>query len=101
MAMSLVAGEGEAVAANWPFRPDAVLAWIYLVLFGSLMAFNAYMVLLARAPAGLASSYTFVNPVIALLLGIGLGGEVVTRYEWGAAAVILLGVILLLFNRWR
>ena len=47
-------------------------AWFYLVVFGSLIAFNAYMVLLARASAGLASSYTFVNPVIAMLLGVAV-----------------------------
>jgi drug/metabolite transporter (DMT)-like permease len=101
MLMSFVAGESGAVAANWPFRADAVLAWIYLVLFGSLLAFNAYMVLLARAAAGLASSYTFVNPVIAMLLGIWLAGEVVTGDEWRSAAVIMLGVILLMLRRWR
>jgi drug/metabolite transporter (DMT)-like permease len=100
-AMSLAAGEPPTVAANWPFRPLAVLAWAYLVVFGSLIAFNAYMVLLARASAGLASSYTFVNPVIAMLLGVWLADEVVTGYEWRATGVILLGVILLLMRRWR
>ncbi len=61
---------------NWPPQPQATWAWAwaYLVVFGSLLAFNAYMVLLARA-AGLAASYSFVNPVIAMLLGIGFGGE--------------------------
>lgn len=58
-------------------------AWLYLVFFGSLIAFNAYMILLARAPASLASSYTFVNPVIAMLLGVAVGGEVVSTFEWG------------------
>jgi drug/metabolite transporter (DMT)-like permease len=100
-AMSLVAGEPAMVAASWPFRPLAVLAWAYLVVFGSLIAFNAYMVLLACASAGLASSYTFVNPVIAMLLGVWLAGEVVTGYEWQAAGVILLGVMLLMLRRWR
>jgi drug/metabolite transporter (DMT)-like permease len=99
--LSLAAGEPAAVASHWPFRLEAVLAWIYLVVFGSLIAFNAYMVLLARAPAGLASSYTFVNPVIAMLLGVTLAGEVVTGYEWAAAAVIVLGVLLLMARRWR
>jgi drug/metabolite transporter (DMT)-like permease len=101
MLMSLVAGEPAAVVFNWPFRFEAVLAWTYLVIFGSLIAFNAYMVLLARASAGLASSYTFVNPVIAMLLGVSLAGEVVTGYEWWAAAVIVGGVLLLMARRWR
>ncbi len=84
---------------HWPPRADALLAWAYLVVFGSLIAFNAYMVLLAQAPAGLASSYTFVNPVIAMLLGVALAGEVVTRFEWLAVGVVLAGVVLLVRTR--
>jgi drug/metabolite transporter (DMT)-like permease len=77
----------------------AMAAWAYLVVFGSLIAFNAYMVLLARASAGLASSYTFVNPLIAMLLGVALAGETVTRFEWLAVAVVLAGVTLLVQAR--
>jgi drug/metabolite transporter (DMT)-like permease len=101
MLMSLLAGEPAAVASNWPFHPKAVLAWAYLVVFGSLMAFNAYMVLLARTSGAVASSYTFVNPVIAMLLGVLLAGEVVTGFEWLSAAVIVLGVVLLIARRSR
>ncbi|HSW06072.1 drug/metabolite exporter YedA [Aquabacterium sp.] len=88
---------GEA----WPahIEPAALGAWLYLVVFGSLIAFNAYMVLLAKASPGLASSYTFVNPVIAMLLGVALAGERITVGEWLAAGVILLGVVLLLRAR--
>jgi drug/metabolite transporter (DMT)-like permease len=95
MLLSAAAGEQP----SWPPTAMALGAWAYLVVFGSLIAFNAYMVLLARASAGLASSYTFVNPVIALLLGVGLGGELVTSTEWAAVGVILLGVVLLLAGR--
>jgi drug/metabolite transporter (DMT)-like permease len=92
LVMSLVNGE----APQWPPQPAAVAAWFYLVVFGSLIAFNAYMVLLAHANAGLASSYTFVNPVIAMLLGVAVAGEVVTSFEWMAAGVVLAGVVLML-----
>jgi drug/metabolite transporter (DMT)-like permease len=95
MVMSLIAGETPA----WPPTGGAVLAWLFLVVFGSLLAFNAYMVLLARTSAAVASSYTFVNPVIAMLLGITLGGETVTGGEWLATGVILVGVVLLLWGR--
>lgn len=95
--MALSWGVGEV--PSWPPAPSAVAAWAYLVVAGSLVAFNAYMVLLARAPAGLASSYSFVNPVVALLLGVGLAGEVVTPWEWAAAGVVLAGVVLLLWRR--
>lgn len=83
---------------TWPPQPAALAAWGYLVVFGSLIAFNAYMVLLQRASAGLASSYTFVNPVIAMLLGVSVAGEHVTPFEWGAVGVVLAGVVLLI---WR
>jgi drug/metabolite transporter (DMT)-like permease len=92
LAMAWLHGEAPA----WPPQPVAVAAWWYLVVFGSLIAFNAYMLLLARASAGLASSYTFVNPVIAMLLGVAVAGEVITAYEWAAAGVVLVGVVLML-----
>lgn len=84
---------------EWPPQPLAAWSWVYLIAFGSLLAFNAYMVLLSRVSAALAASYTFVNPVIALALGISLGGEAVTAFEWAAAAVITAGVVLLVLGR--
>ena len=93
-AMALSAATGESLPAH--IEPKAIAAWLYLVLAGSLIAFNAYMLLLANASAGLASSYTFVNPVIAMFLGVVVAGEHITPMEWGAAGVILLGVVLLL-----
>ncbi|WP_295644044.1 EamA family transporter [uncultured Methylibium sp.] len=99
MAMAALDGEYATLAAQWPPEPQAVAAWVYLVVFGSLIAFNAYMLLLARAPASLASSYTFVNPVIAMLLGVAVAGEVVSGYEWAAAGVVLVGVVLMLAGR--
>jgi drug/metabolite transporter (DMT)-like permease len=89
-------GEYAKQAALWPPQPRAVAAWFYLVVAGSLIAFNAYMLLLAKASPALASSYCFVNPVIAMLLGVTLGGETITGYEWLAAAVVVSGVVLLL-----
>lgn len=90
---------GEALPAH--IEPQALWAWAYLVVFGSLVAFNAYMVLLAEASAGLASSYSFVNPVIAMLLGVSLAGEHISGHEWLAAGVVLVGVVLLLSARAR
>jgi drug/metabolite transporter (DMT)-like permease len=92
LGLSWLAGETPA----WPPTPAAAAAWLYLVVFGSLVAFNAYMVLLARATPALASSYTFVNPVIAMLLGVAVAGEVVSGFEWAAAGVVLAGVVLML-----
>jgi drug/metabolite transporter (DMT)-like permease len=95
--MVLAAAVGER--PEWPPQPLAAWSWVYLVVFGSLLAFNAYMILLGRVSAALASSYTFVNPVIAMALGIWLGGETVTAFEWAAAAVITGGVVLLVVGR--
>jgi drug/metabolite transporter (DMT)-like permease len=93
--VALVLGERP----QWPPEPLAAWSWVYLIVFGSLLAFNAYMVLLSRVSAALAASYTFVNPVIALGLGIWLGGETVTQFEWLAAAIITTGVVLLVLGR--
>lgn len=97
MGLSLV--NGEALPSH--IEPQALWAWLYLVVFGSLVAFNAYMVLLAEASAGLASSYSFVNPVIAMLLGVTLAGEHISGHEWLAAGIVLVGVVLLLMGRAR
>lgn len=97
MGLSLLSG--EALPAH--IEPQALWAWAYLVVFGSLVAFNAYMVLLAEASAGLASSYSFVNPVIAMLLGVTLAGEHISGHEWMAAGIVLVGVVLLLSARAR
>jgi drug/metabolite transporter (DMT)-like permease len=91
MVLAFAAGEQP----QWPPQPAAVAAWFYLVVFGSLIAFNAYMLLLERTSAAVASSYTFVNPIIAMLLGVAVLGEVVTTFEWMAAGVVLLGLVLL------
>ncbi|RRD55884.1 drug/metabolite exporter YedA [Comamonadaceae bacterium OH2545_COT-014] len=97
LAISLALGEQPA----WPPTPRALAAWVYLTLFGSLVAFSAYLYLLAHASPALATSYAFVNPVIALLLGVALGGESVTTGEWVASGVVLAGVLLILLARRR
>lgn len=92
---SLVAGE----TPDWSPDPRALLCWAYLVVAGSLVAFTAYMLLVQHTSATLASSYTFVNPVIGMVLGVTLGGEVVSTLEWSAAGVVSTGVVLLLLAR--
>ena len=84
---------------HWAAHTGAWLAWGYLVVFGSLIAFSAYMILLAKTPSSIAASYSLVNPVVALLLGVTLGGETVSAWEWMAATVVMSGVVLLFFGR--
>jgi drug/metabolite transporter (DMT)-like permease len=84
---------------HWPLHVAPWIAWWYLVVFGSLLAFSAYMILLERVTSSLASSYTLVNPVVALILGVTLGSESVSGWEWIAAAIILSALVLLLWRR--
>ncbi|MFY9512296.1 MAG: EamA family transporter [Rubrivivax sp.] len=106
-ASQMLAGGLLLLAASWAvgeqpvLPPDgrALACWAYLVVAGSLIGFSAYMLLLQRTSAGLASSYTFVNPVIGMVLGVLLGGEVVSGQELLAASVIAGGVLLLLAAR--
>jgi drug/metabolite transporter (DMT)-like permease len=93
--MSAVRGEPW----HWPTDTGVWLAWWYLVVFGSLIAFSAYMLLLARTSASLAASYSLVNPVVALLLGVTLGGESVSVWEWAASGIVMIGVVLLFLGR--
>jgi drug/metabolite transporter (DMT)-like permease len=92
---SLLAGEQPAM----PPDARALASWLYLVVAGSLVGFSAYMVLLQRTSAALASSYSFVNPVIGMVLGVTLGGEAVSGPEWAAAGLVTGGVVLLLMGR--
>ena len=98
-AMLLLASALVGETVSWPLDARAVASWFYLVVAGSIIGFSAYMILLQRTSAATASSYTFVNPVIGLLLGVSLGGEVVSGFEWAAAGVVLAGVVLLLAGR--
>lgn len=66
-----------ALHEPWNFAPDThvALAWGYLVIFGSLIAFSAYRYLVDRVSERLAASYAYVNPIVGLLVGWGLGRE--------------------------
>ena len=72
----------------------AWLALAYLIVFGSLVAFTAYVWLLHHAPISLVSTYAYVNPVIALALGALLVGEALTAQVLLAAATVVVGVML-------
>jgi drug/metabolite transporter (DMT)-like permease len=74
------------------FSPSttSILAWIYLVTFGSIVGYTAYVWLLANAPLGMVSTYAYVNPVVAITLGVLFRGESVTwRLLIGAAIVVV------------
>jgi drug/metabolite transporter (DMT)-like permease len=68
---------------------SSLLAWLYLVTIGSVVGYTAYTWLLANAPLGLVSTYAYVNPVVAILLGVLFRNEQITiRIAIGAAIVV-------------
>jgi drug/metabolite transporter (DMT)-like permease len=77
----------------------AVLAFVYLVLFGSLVAFSAYAYLLKHARPALATSYAYVNPAVAVLLGVVFAQETLSPMTWGAMGAILAAVMLLAWRK--
>ena len=80
---------------------QATLALIYLAVFGSIIAFSAYLYVLKHARPALATSYAYVNPPVAVLLGILLAGEHLGPYDLVGMAVILLGVMVITLGRAR
>jgi drug/metabolite transporter (DMT)-like permease len=96
--LGISAGSGEHL--RWPTWSSS-LAWIYLVLFGSLLAFSAFAILLRTTRTSIAMSYTFVNPVVAVFLGVTLAGEKLTPSQIMAITIILGSVVLLLSGNRR
>lgn len=88
---------GERMQAAPSFRSLAAL--LYLAVFGSLVGYSAYVYLLKNVRPSLATSYAYVNPVIAVLLGIWLVGERLTGPEVTAMAAILSGVVLVVMGQ--
>jgi drug/metabolite transporter (DMT)-like permease len=76
-----------------------LLAFGYLIVFGSLVAFSAYGYLLRKARPALATSYAYVNPVVAVLLGSLLAGESLSTWSLVAMGAILGAVVLLTRSR--
>lgn len=73
----------------------SVLALLYLVVFGALIAFSAYIWLLGVSTPARVATYAYVNPVVALLLGWGLAGEPLTPRSLAAATIIIASVVVI------
>ena len=78
-----------------PITAKAMWSWLYVMVMGMMLSYIAYLVLLERTAPTLAASYTYVNPLVALTIGI-FDGESVSTGEWVAAGIVLLGVVLLI-----
>lgn len=97
-AMLLVQG---VLVGEHPAMPSAhsLLALVYLILFGSIVAFSAYSYLIKVVRPTLATSNALVNPLVAVIIGAGLGGEPFSRMTVLAMVVILLGVALIVLGK--
>lgn len=88
---------GEQLPAHPTLR--ATLAIAYLAVFGSIIAFSAYLYVLHRARPAVATSYAYVNPPVAVLLGVLLAGEHVGALDLAGMAVIVFGVVVITIGK--
>ena len=91
--VGLLAGEGGDVHLD-AFSTRSILALAYLVVFGSWVAFTAYVWLLQNAPISKVATYAYVNPVVAIILGWLILDEVVTSTTIVGASIIIASVAL-------
>jgi drug/metabolite transporter (DMT)-like permease len=94
VATSLVTGEARALDVR-AIEARAVFALLYLIVFGSVIAFSAYVWLLRTTSAVRVSTHTFVNPAVAVLLGWALAGETVTPSALLAGAIVIVSIVLI------
>ncbi|TMD59987.1 MAG: multidrug transporter [Chloroflexi bacterium] len=97
-ALLLVAGAamGELGALDAStFTPRSIVALLYLIVFGSLVAFTAYIWLLRNVPPAVVSTYAFVNPMVAVFLGWAIAGEEITARTIIASAIIVVAVAII------
>ena len=85
---SLAFGEWSDVGSG-TFALDSVLAWMYLVVAGSLVGFSAYAWLLKVAPISLVVTHQYVNPLVAIALGMAFLGERPSMWTLAGAALII------------
>jgi drug/metabolite transporter (DMT)-like permease len=70
----------------------SIAGWLYLVAVGSIVGYTAYVWLLANAPLGMVSTYAYVNPVVAITLGVLFRGEHLTWRLLAGALIVLVAV---------
>ncbi len=96
IAVGLIRGEAASIDAAH-FSPRSLLAFVYLVFFGSLWGFTAYIWLLKTVGEVKVSTYAFVNPVVAIMLGSLLAKEQITFPIILSAAMVVAAVAIITF----
>ncbi|WP_437708844.1 drug/metabolite exporter YedA [Sorangium sp. So ce448] len=90
LAVSALSGEHLAAAPS----SRSLLALAYLAVFGSIIALSAYTYLLRSTRPAIATSYAYVNPIVAIALGVLVAGERASATTWAAAAIVGAGVVI-------
>ena len=80
------------------FSTRSIAGWVYLVTFGSLVGYTAYVWLLDNAPLGTVATYAYVNPVVAIALGAIVLGESLT-WTIAIGATLVLGCVALVIRQ--
>lgn len=86
--------KGESISDFLDATSWSWLWFVYLVIFGSIAAYTAYLWLVANAPVSLTATYAYVNPIIAVALGALFLDELITSAYAIGGLIILIGVIL-------
>ncbi|MEN1834436.1 drug/metabolite exporter YedA [Pseudomonas lijiangensis] len=95
---------GSALSGERMDHMPSAAGWgalIYLVVFGSIIAFSAYIYLLKNVRPAAATSYAYVNPAVAVMLGVLFAGETIGSEECLAMLVIIGAVVLIGVPQWR
>lgn len=90
----LITGEGSQLMSV-EFSTRSLVAMVYLTIFGSMIAFSAYIWLLKHVAATKVATYTYVNPVFAVFLGWFVLNETITPTTIAAVVIIILAVVLI------
>jgi drug/metabolite transporter (DMT)-like permease len=96
LSISAALGEFNRVRA---ISRESWLAILYLIVFGSIVAYSAYVTLLRAQPTSRVSTHSFVNPIVAVALGAVIAGETVTIYTAIAAVLIVASVAGLILKK--
>jgi drug/metabolite transporter (DMT)-like permease len=82
-------------------QPQSWVGVLYLIVFGSIAAYSAYVWLLQVRPATQVSTYAYVNPVIAVILGMVFAGEHISLVQIAGLVVILTSVLMINLAKYR
>ena len=83
-----------------PWNREGLIALVYLIIFGSVLAYAAYMYALSKLPVGIVTLYAYINPLVAVMLGYFILNEELSIYT-GLAFVAIIGSVFMVNNGYR